>query len=72
MQRIKLALRRGSAKGDTWVAAVALWFSGWGAANESWVLAVVAGIAGLAFLVASGDYAWRKGYVVGKQEPRGR
>jgi hypothetical protein len=68
VSRIRTALRRGLAKADTWVAAVALWLSGLLAANDQWLGAVVVGLAGFIFLVSAGDYCWRRGYTAGRHD----
>jgi hypothetical protein len=66
--RLRLALRRGLARADTWVAAVALVLTGSEAAKGQWVLGAVTGVVGVVFLVASGDYCWRRGYVAGRRD----
>ena len=68
ISRIRLALRRGLARADTWIAAAALFQAGRSAAGDDWALAAIAGLVGVVFLVASGDYAWRKGFVAGKRD----
>ena len=65
--RIRLA-QRGLARADTWVAAACIFLAGFNAANEDWPWVAVLGVVGLIFLVASGDYVWRKGAVAGKRE----
>jgi hypothetical protein len=67
-QRVRTAVGRGSAKADTWVAAVVIWVSGVLGANDEWVWCVVVGLVGLVFLVSAGDYCWRKGYVAAQRE----
>lgn len=69
--RFGLALRRAFAKADTFVAIVALWWSGASFERESWALAIAAGLVGLVFLISSGDFIWRKGYVAGQRGDEG-
>lgn len=68
--RIGTAIRRGSARADTWVAALGFFFAGRSAADNGWIAAASFAAAGVVFLVASGDYAWRKGYVAGARGDR--
>lgn len=72
MTRVWLAVRRGLARADSLIAIAALFAAGWRAAGERWTSAVVLGAVGLVFLVASGDFVWRKGYAAGKRESSGR
>ena len=65
--RIRLA-QRGLARADTWVAAACIFLAGFNAANEEWIWVAILSVIGLIFLVASGDYVWRKGAVAGKRE----
>ena len=69
--RIRLGLQRGLARADTWVAAAAIFLAGVNAGNDSWVLAAVLALVGVVFLVASGDYVYRKGFVAGRKAAGG-
>jgi hypothetical protein len=68
LSRLQTAIGRGVAKADTWVAVVALWLSGMLSADDRWAWAAIAGVVGLVFLVSSGDYCWRKGFVAGTRD----
>jgi hypothetical protein len=68
--RVRTALGRGVAKADTLAAVVALWLAGVFTGDERWVWAAVTAVIGLVFLVSSGDYCWRKGFVAGKNDER--
>jgi len=68
LDRVLLNLRRGTAKADTWVAALAFVAAGWTASDGDWVWAGVAVVVGLVFLIAAGSYCWRRGYFTAKRE----
>jgi hypothetical protein len=65
--RLRVALGRGLARADTWVAAVALVLAGREMADGTPALAALLGVVGLVFLVASGDYCWRRGFAAGRR-----
>lgn len=65
--RVRTAVRRGIARGDSWVAVAALWAFGYTTARHSWALAIVTGALGLVFLVSAGDYCWRKGHAAARR-----
>lgn len=65
--RIRVAVSRSLARGDTVIAILALWFAGRAAADGSLPLSVVLSLMGVVFMVSSGDYSWRKGFVAGKR-----
>lgn len=67
LSRVRTALSRGVARADTLVATAALFFAGRASANGRWALAVILGVAGIVFVVSTGDFAWRKGFVAGKR-----
>ncbi|HEY2331169.1 MAG TPA: hypothetical protein VGH94_04560 [Acidimicrobiales bacterium] len=67
LARIRVALSRALARADTWVAGVALVLTGSELAKSQWVLAILTGVVGVVFLVASGDYCWRRGFVAGRR-----
>ena len=67
-RRVRTAFRRGLAKADTWAAVLALWLAGMMSADERWIWAAIAGVIGIVFLVSSGDYCWRKGYIAGRND----
>ncbi|HUF33050.1 MAG TPA: hypothetical protein VMN58_07570 [Acidimicrobiales bacterium] len=67
LSRVRLAMQRGLARADTWVGVVALWLGGMSAGNGRWVAGAALGLVGVVFVVASGDYSWRKGFVAGKR-----
>jgi len=71
LARIRVALGRGVARADTWIAAVALVLTGSEIAKSQWVLAVVTGVVGVVFLVSSGDFCWRRGFVAGRRAAGG-
>lgn len=66
-KRARLALQRGLARADSWLAAIGFYVAGLGAADERWLQAGLALAVGVVFLVAAGDYTWRKGYAEGKR-----
>lgn len=69
LARIGTAVRRGGARADSLAAAAGLFFAGWSAADEQWPRVIGLGLLGLVFLIASGDYSWRKGFVAARREP---
>lgn len=70
MSRIGLAISRSLARFDTLVAGVTLFLAGMAAADEAWLRMAILLVVGLVFLVASGDYVWRKGFVAGRGDSR--
>ena len=71
LQRIRTAISRALARADTLIAIVALFFAGRASSGDSWLWTVLLLVVGLVFLVASGDYSWRKGFANGRRSAGG-
>ena len=66
--RIRIGLQRGVARADTFIAIIVLLAAGWRAGDGHWISAVGLGVVGVVLVIASGDFAWRKGYAAATRD----